>query len=74
MAKDKKWELTLDDIIDYESGDMDWDRIVNFFQNLIDYGYAWSLQGHYGRTAMNMVEEGYCNLPPDSPYAKRLEE
>ena len=74
MAKGREWELILDDIIDYENGDMDWDRIVNFFQNLIDYGYAWRLQGHYGRTAMNMVEEGFCKLPADSPRAKRLEE
>ena len=74
MTKHNKWELTLEDIIDYESGDMDWDRLVNFFQNLIDYGYAWSLQGHYGRTAMSLVEEGYCTLPPNSPYFKRLDQ
>ena len=73
MHKDKEWELTLEDIIDYESGDMDWDRTVDFFQNLIDHGFAWSLQGHYGRTAMNLVEEGYCTLPEESPHAKRLQ-
>ena len=42
------WRLNVDDIIDYENGDMDWDRLVDFFQHLIDNGLAWSLQGHYG--------------------------
>lgn len=51
----------LDDIIRYEQGDMD-DReeIIDFFQKLIDTGYAWSLQGHYGRTAAQLIDLGYC--------------
>jgi|TARA_R100000458_G_C8065764_1_gene106732 hypothetical protein len=48
------------DIIDYESGDMEWDRLVDFFQNLIDTGMAWTLQGSYGRVAQNLIDEGYC--------------
>ena len=50
----------IQDIIDYENGDMDWDRIVDFFQGLIDTGTAWTLQGHYGRTAKSLIDEGYC--------------
>ena len=53
----------LNDIIDYENGMMEWDRTVEFFQKLIDNGMAWSLQGHYGRTAMALIEEGYCQMP-----------
>ncbi len=48
------------DIIDYESGDMEWDRLVDFFQNLIDTGMAWTLQGSYGRVAQNLIDERYC--------------
>jgi hypothetical protein len=48
------------DIIDYENGDMDFDRIVDMFQKLIDSGQAWTLQGHYGRTAMALIEQGHC--------------
>ena len=54
------WRLNVDDIIAYENGDMDWDRLVVFFQNLIDNGMAWSLQGHYGRMAQGLIDEGYC--------------
>ena len=60
------------DIVDYENGKMDWDRMVIFFQRLIDTGLAWKLQG-YGRTALEMAKEGFCTLPEGSPHAKRLE-
>lgn len=47
-------------IIDFESGDMDDEQIIAFFQELIDTGMAWSLQGMYGRMAQNLINEGYC--------------
>jgi hypothetical protein len=50
----------IQDIIDYENGDMDWDRIVAMFQELINGGQAWTLQGHYGRTAKSLIDEGLC--------------
>jgi len=48
-------------IINYENGEMTEEEVVNFFQELIDTGLAWKLQGHYGRTATNLIEEGSCN-------------
>ena len=56
----KGWRLNVDDIVDYENGDMDWDRLVDFFQNLLDSGMAWSLQGSYGRMAQGLIDEGHC--------------
>ena len=50
----------VDKIIRYENGEMDHDEIVPFFQYLIDNGMAWSLQGHYGRTATTLIELGEC--------------
>ena len=53
----------IEKIIQYESGGMSMDEIVSFFQELIDSGLCWRLQGHYGRTAQDLIEEGLCNEP-----------
>ena len=51
----------INNIIRYENGEMDSEtEIVEFFQELINTGMAWKLQGHYGRTAMRLIEEGLC--------------
>jgi len=47
-------------IIRYENGEMHEDETVQFFQELIDSGLAWNLQGHYGRVASTLIEEGLC--------------
>lgn len=47
-------------VIRYESGEMKEDEIVTFFQYLIDTGMVWKLQGSYGRTAIDLINEGLC--------------
>lgn len=47
-------------IICYEGGEMEEDEIVTFFQYLIDTGIIWNLQGSYGRTAIDLINEGLC--------------
>ena len=47
-------------VIAYESGELDEQETIEFFQLLINTGQAWSLQGHYGRTADALIEAGYC--------------
>ena len=51
-----------DRIIAYESGDLDDDQAVELFQELVDSGLAWQLQGHYGRTARALIDEGFVSL------------
>ena len=58
--------IDMGDIMAYENGDMDDDQVIEFFQKLIDSGAAWTLQGHYGRMARNLIEDGVCTLPEDN--------
>ena len=57
----------VDAISRYEEGEMDMGETAEFFQHLVDTGLAWSLQGHYGRTAMDLIREGLVQLEP-VPY------
>lgn len=48
-------------IIAFEQGELGDDEIVELFQNLIDTGLVWKLQGSYGRTAHSLIEAGHCH-------------
>lgn len=50
----------VDKIISYESGEMDEEDTIDFFQELINSGQCWTLQGHYGRTAQALIGQGLC--------------
>ncbi len=55
---------TVSFIMDYEQGNIDADDLIVGFQYLIDSGMAWTLQGHYGRVATQLIERGYCHATP----------
>ncbi len=61
MAQAQHPDLTK--IIAFEQGELDFDETVELFQELIDNGMAWSLQGSYGRTASRLIEAGHCQPP-----------
>ncbi len=51
----------IDSLIKYENGEMETiEELTSFFQELIDSGVVWQLQGHYGRTAIALIEKGLC--------------
>jgi hypothetical protein len=49
-------------IIRYESGELDQEQAISLFQDLLDTGLAWQLQGSYGRTAEALLEDGLISL------------
>ncbi|ANT41071.1 hypothetical protein BI024_gp67 [Streptomyces phage Nanodon] len=49
------------EMIDYESGNLTDEETLDFFGTLIKSGMVWSLQGHYGRTASSLIEQGWIS-------------
>ena len=48
----------INQILAYENGELDEAGVIELFQSLVSTGLAWSLQGHYGRTAKALIEAG----------------
>lgn len=48
----------LDKMVAYEAGNLTMQEMVDLFQQLVDSGDVWKLQGFYGRTAKALIEEG----------------
>ncbi len=48
-------------LIEFEEGNLDRDETIALFQELVDTGVVWKLQGFYGRIAQELIEGGYIN-------------
>ena len=48
----------IDKITRYEDGEMEPDEVLALFQDGLDKGWVWQLQGHYGRTAAHLLSLG----------------
>ena len=48
----------VDFIMEYEDGELSDEGFLKLFSFLIETGQAWSLQGHYGRTAHALIDRG----------------
>lgn len=47
-------------IIAFEEGAASYEEVVEGFQAMIDDGTVWSLQGSYGRFAVDLINRGEC--------------
>ena len=58
MKNTKAYDVT-NRIIDYEMGHLNDKQTLRLFSELLKTGMAWSLQGHYGRTAQALIDDGW---------------
>ena len=52
--------ISVDWILEYENGEMSDEDVLSGFQEMINDGSVWQLQGRYGRFAKYLIESGYC--------------
>jgi len=51
----------LDKIMAFEDGSLSEEETIKMFQEMINDGSAWTLQGSYGRMATALIDAGYCH-------------
>ena len=59
-------------IIKYEDQELEFLEVVDLFQELVNSGMVWRLQGSYGRTALGLIGSGFVSLPPDCTEFTRV--
>tara|TARA_R110000744_G_scaffold46381_1_gene102562 strand:+ start:1427 stop:1624 length:198 start_codon:yes stop_codon:yes gene_type:complete len=64
MSNEQKIKLNVFTAINICEGEIEIEneeQYIEAWQMLIDTGYAWKLQGWFGRRASDLIESGYCN-------------
>jgi hypothetical protein len=51
--------MNINSIVAYESGELNDAETLQLFADLIKSGEVWWMQGHYGRTATELLDNGY---------------
>jgi hypothetical protein len=59
-GKEQPYIPNIAKIVAFENGAMTDKEMAEFFQQLIDSGVVWKLQGTYGRMAEHLIAQGIC--------------
>ena len=60
--------MNVQDVIDWEEGNMSPERERKFFQHMVNTGEVWKLQGMYGRRAQDLLDSGEIHYPKKKTY------
>jgi hypothetical protein len=63
IKKDKVRFSDVDNIIKWENGEMSATEETAFFQDGVNTGQVWHMQGMYGRQAQAMLDAGVIHKP-----------
>ncbi len=63
---------TISMIMEYEMGELNDIQTLWLFEELIKSGMAWKLQGHYGRTASALIDDGW--FTKDGNYTEKTKD
>lgn len=59
-TEQQRQQPSIQDIIDYELGELNEEQTVELFQKIIDTQLFRTLQGSYGRACLALIREGRC--------------
>ena len=57
----KQDKVDVSELMAFEEGELEPDKVIDLFSKLIANGMAWQLQGFYGRSAMTYIKKGYLD-------------
>jgi hypothetical protein len=57
----KRTKDLLDQMMDYESGELSDKETLEMFSVIVKDGLTYSLQGHYGRTVSALIQDGWLD-------------
>ena len=57
----KRTKDFIDQMMEYESGQLSDPETLELFSAIVKDGLIYSLQGHYGRTANSLIQDGWLD-------------
>lgn len=57
--------MLIGNLLDWTNGDLSGPESLELFADLVNTGYAWTLEGHIGREAQRLIDSGMLVADPE---------